>query len=80
MDILRKDIHCDKTLSLINRILSAGVVSGGTLKSSKTGIPQGSVLSPLLCNIVLTKLDEAIEILIASEEYNKGKARAPNKN
>ncbi|CAN5152594.1 hypothetical protein BH23VER1_BH23VER1_32700 [soil metagenome] len=44
----------------IRRILSAGVLVGEVLTASETGTPQGGPLSPLLANIVLTGLEEAL--------------------
>jgi len=71
MNILKKYIKCDKTLKLILSGLKAGYVEFGTLhEASVTGTPQGSILSPLLCNVYLHLLDEYIEVL--REKYAVG--------
>jgi retron-type reverse transcriptase len=44
---------------------------GGVRVRSLLGTPQGSILSPLLCNIYMHELDEYMEKLIAS--FNRGK-------
>jgi group II intron reverse transcriptase/maturase len=52
-----KKINNDrKVLRLIYQWLDVGTARRGFLSQSK-GIPQGAVLSPLLCNIYLTKFD-----------------------
>jgi len=45
-----------QTINLIKKWLDAGTVRRGILSYTK-GIPQGAVLSPLLCNIYLTQWD-----------------------
>lgn len=54
---LREKIMDNKFLNLIDRILKAGVIVDGVVQPTLTGVPQGGVLSPLLVNVVLNKLD-----------------------
>ena len=62
MEAIRAKVHCRKTLGLLRRILTAGVVlSDGTLEATPLGVPQGGPLSPLLANIVLDPLDKELE-------------------
>jgi group II intron reverse transcriptase/maturase len=44
-------------LNLIERFLAAGVMENGIFKPTSIGTPQGGVISPLLANIVLNRLD-----------------------
>jgi group II intron reverse transcriptase/maturase len=44
-------------LSLLERFLTAGVMEDGVFKPTTIGTPQGGVISPLLANIVLDRLD-----------------------
>ena len=44
-------------LNLIEAFLAAGVMEDGVYKPTNVGTPQGGVLSPLLANIVLNRLD-----------------------
>lgn len=74
MDIIKEEIKCIKTLKLIESGLKAGYFEFGELHTNlDTGTPQGSILSPLLCNIFLHKLDVFIEEL--KKEYQKGTKR-----
>lgn len=61
---VKERISCARTLTLIERGLKAGYVDvKGQIIKTKIGTPQGSILSPLLSNIVLNKLDKYIESL-----------------
>jgi len=44
-------------LKLLRAMLRAGVMSGGAVRRGVTGTPQGGVISPLLCNVYLHRLD-----------------------
>jgi group II intron reverse transcriptase/maturase len=48
-------------LNLIEKFLAAGVMEGGVFKPTTVGTPQGGVVSPLLANVVLNKLDWRLE-------------------
>jgi RNA-directed DNA polymerase len=51
---------CDrKVLALLRAFLGAGVMKDGTVRRSVSGTPQGGVVSPLLCNVYLNRLDRA---------------------
>lgn len=45
-------------LKLIKMWLKSGVLEEGTIRKDDTGTPQGGVISPLLANIYLNKLDK----------------------
>jgi len=51
---------CDRRmLKLLRGWLRAGVFEGGIVSAIEAGTPQGSPISPLLCNVALHLLDEA---------------------
>jgi len=53
MDCLRKRITDFSLLCIIGRILKSGIMEQGEYFSTEQGIPQGSILSPILANIFL---------------------------
>lgn len=75
VDILQEKVGCEKTIALIKRFLEAGyIVTGETKKIfSDIGTPQGASLSPILCNIVLDKMDKFLEQI--KQQFEKGKNR-----
>ncbi len=51
---------CDQpVLKLLRAMLRAGVMEDGQLRRPATGTPQGGVVSPVLCNVYLHRLDRA---------------------
>jgi RNA-directed DNA polymerase len=57
LDALRERISDRRVLRLIVGWLKAGVLADRVLLHPESGTPQGGVLSPLLCNVVLHRLD-----------------------
>jgi len=61
LDRVRARIKDKKTVALVRAFLRAGVMTDLGLESAtSTGTPQGGIISPLLANIALSVLDEAI--------------------
>jgi len=49
---------CDQSvLKLLRVVLRAGVMEDGQVRRPVTGTPQGGVISPLMCNVYLHRLD-----------------------
>ena len=61
IEVLSRTIKDGRVISLIHKYLNAGVVVGNKFELSKTGVPQGGPLSPLLSNIMLNELDKELE-------------------
>lgn len=77
MNIIGRDIKCIKTLGLLKSALTAGYVEFGTLHDQLvSGTPQGSIISPLLCNIFLNELDVYMEEI--KSQYQRGTKRRLN--
>ena len=53
VELLRQRIADPQLLALIGRFLKAGVMIDGRREDTDEGVPQGSVLSPLLANVYL---------------------------
>lgn len=64
-------------MDVIYKLLRAGYIENGTFYNTKVGVPQGSIVSPILCNIALSVVDEFLTKL--KTEFDKGK-RHPKKN
>ena len=54
---------CDQpVLKLLRAMLRSGVMEDGQLRRPATGSPQGGVISPVLCNVYLHRLDRAWDV------------------
>jgi len=73
LSILSRRIRDKRFLHLIGQLLKAGYVEDWRYYQTYSGVPQGGNLSPLLANIYLNELDQAITTRMA--RFNKGKAR-----
>jgi len=54
---LREKVMDNRFLELIRLFLKAGVQVDGIVRPTERGVPQGGVVSPLLANVVLNRLD-----------------------
>ncbi|MDY7076720.1 MAG: reverse transcriptase domain-containing protein [Chloroflexota bacterium] len=75
VDILSEDIHDGRLLNLIRRCIEAGYVEDWQYNKTYSGVPQGGIISPLLSNVYMHKLDEYIEEELVPQ-YTRGKRRA----
>ena len=61
VDAVHAEVADGNILNLVEKFLAAGVMENGVFKPTTIGTPQGGVISPLLANIVLNKLDQRLE-------------------
>jgi RNA-directed DNA polymerase len=61
MSLLEKKISDKRTLQLIRKYLTSGIMEGGVVSPRSEGTPQGSPLSPLLSNVMLNELDKELQ-------------------
>ena len=61
MDILGERIQDNRFLRLIRNLLAAGYLEDWKWNATYSGVPQGGVISPILSNLVLNRLDQFVE-------------------
>ena len=61
MKAVCEEVADGNILEIIRKFLGAGVMEDGKFIDTTRGTPQGGVISPLLANIVLNRLDWALE-------------------
>ena len=59
MQAVEERVADQSVLRLLRVILRAGVMDAGVVRHPVTGTPQGGVISPLMCNVYLHRLDRA---------------------
>ncbi len=74
LSILSENIHDGRFIHLISTLLEAGYLEEWKYNQTPSGTPQGGVLSPLLSNIYLDKLDKFVETVLIPH-YTKGDTR-----
>lgn len=77
MSILREKILDNRFLRLIEGLLKAGYCEEWTYHPTLSGTPQGGVISPILANIYMDRLDKFVETTLIPA-YTRGKQRRKN--
>ena len=75
--ILAEKIHDNRFLRLLRNMLQAGYLEDWKWNATLSGAPQGGVVSPILSNIYLHKLDRFVETVLIPQ-YTRGARRALN--
>ena len=61
LKILRERISDNRFIRLLGNLLDAGYLEDWQFHTTYSGVPQGGVVSPILSNLVLDKLDRFVE-------------------
>ena len=77
IDILRERISDERFLRLIRKFLKAGYIEDWQFYKTYSGTPQGGIISPILANIYLDKLDKYMKEY--ADNFNKGQKRQVTK-
>ena len=75
--ILAEKIRDNRFLRLIGNMLKVGYLEDWQYHQTLSGCPQGGVVSPILSNIYLDKIDKFVEQVLIPQ-YTKGRLRGIN--
>lgn len=76
ISIMSERIKDERFLRLIRKFLNAGYIEEWKFHNTYSGTPQGGIISPILANIYLDKLDKYMSSYI--EQFEKGIRRQHN--
>ncbi len=74
LKILADKIHDNRFIRLIKGLLDVGYLENWKYNNTYSGVPQGAVVSPILSNLVLDKLDKYVEHELIPA-YTRGQRR-----
>ncbi|SRR6266496_351858 len=74
---LGEKVHDGRLINLMRELLDAGYMEDWTFNRTLSGVPQGGIVSPILSNILLDKLDKFVETVLIPN-YPKGVTRGLN--
>ena len=77
LSVLAERIRDNRFLRLIKGMLRAGYLEDWVWNATLSGAPQGGVVSPVLSNIYLDRLDNFVETVLIPE-YTRGSRRVAN--
>ena len=77
MSFLAKKIEDKRFLRLMQAMLDAGYLEEWSYHATYSGVPQGSIVSPVLANVYLHELDLFMKNL--KKDFDRGKRRGKNR-
>src|SRR5215468_745793 len=75
--ILQENLRDNRFLRLLSNLFKAGYLEDWKYHESLSGVPQGSVVGPILSNIYLDRLDQFVETVLLPA-HNHGDRRRPH--
>ena len=77
LSVLGEKLHDNRFLRLLKYLLKAGYVEDWKYGRTLSGTPQGGVVSPILANVYLDRLDKYVETVLIPA-HTRGKVRKVN--
>ena len=77
LQTLKENIHDGRLINFMRELLDAGYMEDWTYNQTLSGVPQGGIISPILSNILLDKLDKYVETVLIPQ-HTKGVKRGKN--
>src|SRR6266849_987001 len=77
ISVLSEKIHDGRFIRLVKHLLDAGYLEDWQFNRTLSGVPQGSIVSPILSNILLDRLDKFVETTLIPQ-YTRGEKRKMN--
>jgi hypothetical protein len=77
LSLLGEKIHDGRFLHLVEKLLNAGYLEEWKYHRPLSGVPQGSLVSPILSTLLLDKLDKFVEPVLIPQ-YTQGETRKLN--
>jgi group II intron reverse transcriptase/maturase len=77
LSALAENVNDNRFLRLIKQMLKAGYLEDWEWNATLSGVPQGGVVSPVLSNVYLDRMDKFAEAVLIPE-YTRGQARMKN--
>ena len=78
LSVLGEKLHDNRFLSLLRYLLKAGYVEDWKYGRTLSGTPQGGIVSPILANIYLDRLDKFVENMLIPA-HTRGSDRRDNR-
>ncbi len=79
LSVLGEKLHDNRFLRLLKYLLTAGYIEDWKYGRTLSGTPQGGIVSPILANIYLDRLDKYVEtVLIPAHTRGKARRRSPS--
>ena len=74
---LRRRVSDERFINLVWKLLKCGILEDGQYFKTTSGIPQGSIVGPILANIYYNELDEWVELKIKQLNQPRSNRRNP---